>query len=156
VGYSFSQYTKRLPLLLKALVSSPGYTIQNGLPDDIPKAGIYLFSSGNKNLYIGRSDNIRRRMRLHTRPSAGHNQATLAFRITKHVLDIPGPSYRPKGSRIDLLLNKRFHKTFMAAKDDLRMMQVRFVAVDEPIMQALFEIYAALELKTPYNEFKTT
>ena len=32
---SFAMYANRLPVLLKALLSSPSYSIQNGLPDGI-------------------------------------------------------------------------------------------------------------------------
>ena len=34
-------------------------------------------------------------------------------------------------------------------------MEIRYVAITDEVEQALFEIYAALALKTPYNHFGT-
>ena len=53
------------------------------LPRLMPKQGIYLFSEGAKHLYVGRTDNIRRRIGNHCRASSGHNQATFAFRMAR-------------------------------------------------------------------------
>lgn len=153
---SFATYARVLPAKFKVLLNSAAFKIEDGLPNGVPKTGIYLFSSGKRHLYVGRSDNIRQRMYLHTRPSAGQNQATFAFRIAKRKLGIAGPSYKPSGSRVDLLSGSTFAKAFADAKQSIRKMHVRFVAVDDSVMQALLEIYASLRLKTPYNEFKTT
>ena len=34
-------------------------------------------------------------------------------------------------------------------------MQIKTVEIDNPITQTFFEVYAALELNTPYNEWGT-
>jgi len=47
------------------------------LPGTMPKQGIYLFSKGTEHLYVGRSDNTRRRIGLHCRSSGQPNQALL-------------------------------------------------------------------------------
>lgn len=38
----------------------------------------------------------------------------------------------------------------------VRKMYVSYVVVPDNITQHLFEVYCALALKTPYNEFKTS
>jgi hypothetical protein len=152
----FSRYLRQLRPALQALLGSSECRIGAGLPRDVPKEGVYLFSEGGRHLYVGRSDSIRRRMGLHTRPSAGHNQATFAYRIARRNLGMGKPTYKPTGSREDMLRSAGFNREFEAAKRRIRAMDVRFVRTDDPALQALLEIYAALELRTPYNEFKTT
>ena len=153
---AFQRYVDRLEQVTNTLLQSRSYVIHEGLPPDVPKAGIYLFSDGTKPLYVGRSYNIRRRMGLHTRPSAAHNQATFAFRLTKEKLGIGNPSYQTKGSRPDLAASPRFASVFRKSKDAIRSPNVRFIEENDPVMQALLEIYIAVVLGTPYNEFKTT
>jgi hypothetical protein len=153
---SFQRNVEKLEQVTQALLKSMPCMIREGLPRSVPKAGIYLFSDGTKPLYVGRSNNIRRRMGLHTRPSAAHNQATFAFRLTKEQLGIGKPSYQTKGSRPDLAASPRFAHAFRKSKDTIRSLNVRFIEENDPVMQALLEIYIAVTLGTPYNEFKTT
>ena len=42
---------------------------------------------------------------------------------------------------------------FTEAKARVRNMELRYVEVVDPIKQSLFEVYAHLELATPYNSF---
>ena len=62
-------------------------------------------------------------------------------------------TYTTKGSRAELLKNQEFRLSFDSAKDRLRKMDLRFVEEIEPIRQALLEIYVAVVLKTPFNDF---
>ena len=153
---TFQKYVDKLEPVTQALLKSRSWMIREGLPPNVPKAGVYLFSDGSKPLYVGRSYNIRRRMGLHTRPSAAHNQATFAFRLTKERLGIGKPSYQTKGSRPDLAASPRFAHAFRKSKDTIRSLNVRFIEENDAVMQALLEIYIAVTLGTPYNEFKTT
>ena len=123
------------------------------LPRDTPAAGIYLFSDGGQHLYVGRTNQLRRRLQSHCRPSSGHNSATFAFLLAREATGRKKATYEPSGSRSDLEKNPRFSGAFSAAKDRVRRMDVRFVAEADPIRQALLEMYAALELKTKYNDF---
>ena len=58
------------------LVSSKKYTYTD-LPKKLHLAGIYLFSKDGEALYVGRTNNVKKRLQLHTRNN--HNQATFAF-----------------------------------------------------------------------------
>jgi hypothetical protein len=152
---TFRGYVRDLGRSTKGLVASPPQRIADGL-DNIPLQGVYLFTDKGKHLYVGRSDNIRNRMGLHSRPSSAHNQATFAFRLAKSRLRVGGPTYKSKGSRTDLISDSKFVKAFRAAKVDVRRMEVRFLSEPDPIRQALLEIYMSVALKTPFNDFKTT
>jgi hypothetical protein len=153
---SFDDYILRIRAHTQSLLASPSYKIVDGLPRGIPMKGVYLFSNGSKHLYVGRSDNIRRRMGLHSRPSSAQNQATFAFKMARKKLGMNAATYKPKGSRSDLVSNPRFLMAFQAAKEEIRQMEVRFVAEADPIVQSLLEIYVSIDLRTSYNEFRTT
>src|SRR3989338_556769 len=117
-------------------------------------SGIYLFSENDKPLYVGRTNNLKRRIRNHTRPS--HNMATFAFLLARHATERLSASYRPSGSRKDLLKNDAaFRKAFDDARERIKRMDVRFVEEKEPVGQALLEIYAAYVSKAKYNDFDT-
>ena len=63
-------------------------------------------------------------------------------------------SYKPDGSRASLEKHEFFGPAFIAAKDRIRNMDVRFVEEVDPLRQALLEMYAAIALKTPHNSFE--
>ncbi len=149
----FSSYIDKLPLLLNELVEMLPVQPAN-LPNHIPKRGIYLFSEDGNHFYIGRSNNIKRRIQNHCRPSANHNQATFAFRIARGKTEYKKATYKTKGSRKEIEADPIFNPEFLAAKERLRNMELRFVEVDDPLLQALFEIYASVILKTPFNDFE--
>lgn len=123
------------------------------LPRDIPLRGIYLFSDGDQHLYVGRSNRIRQRLQSHRRPGAGHNSATFAFRIARKETGILEATYSRKGSRVELEKDPEFRRVFKQAKARVRAMDIRYVEEKEPIRQAILEMYVALSLETPYNDF---
>ena len=57
--------------------------------------------------------------------------------------------------RSELLKNPEFRAVFVQAKADIASMDLRFVEEEDPTRQALLEIYAAVALGTPYNDFDT-
>jgi predicted GIY-YIG superfamily endonuclease len=125
------------------------------LPKAMPESGIYLFSEGDRHLYVGRSRRIRRRLGNHCRPGATHRMAAFAFRLARESTDRLTATYKSDGSRAALARDPDFHGAFEAAKSRIRDMDIRFVEEPEPLRQALLEIYAAVVLSTPYNDFDT-
>ncbi|MCI0706844.1 MAG: GIY-YIG nuclease family protein [Ignavibacteriae bacterium] len=123
------------------------------MPKNIPKRGIYLFSEGEKHIYVGRSNNIRNRIGNHTRPSGDSYSSTLAFRIAREETGIKKASYAKKGSRKELERDVQFRVAFTVAKARLANADIRFVEEIDATRQALLEIYAATVLKTPFNDF---
>jgi len=122
-------------------------------PNEMPKAGVYLFTEGGVHLYVGRSNNIRRRLQDHCRASSGHGKAAFAFLLARIDHSALAPSYRAGDGRAQLEANPEFNQKFAAAKHRLRSMEIRVVEARHPVQQALLEIYVAISLPTKHNDF---
>ncbi len=126
------------------------------LPREMPPSGVYLFSEGGRDLYVGRSNTLRQRYGRHCRPGATHRQAAFAFRLAREATGRTKASYRPGAeSRAGLILEEAFKGSFDAAKERIRRMEYRYVEEADQNRQALLEIYCAVVLETPYNDFNT-
>lgn len=123
------------------------------LPKSMPRRGVYLFSEASLHLYVGRSNRMPERVRNHGSSSATHRQAAFAFKLARETSGKMKATYRPEGSRKQLMLDPKFVGEFLAAKLRISGMQVRFVEEADPVRQCLLEVYVALALKTPYNDF---
>jgi predicted GIY-YIG superfamily endonuclease len=126
----------------------------NALPRVMPNRGIYLFSDQDQHLYVGRSNNIRRRIGLHCRPGSQQNQATFAFRMARQQTGITAAAYTSEGSRARMVENEVFGAAFTDCKTQIRALDVRFVEEQDGTNQALLEIYVATVLETPFNDFE--
>lgn len=124
------------------------------LPREMPVRGIYLFSDGANHLYVGRSNNIRRRIGLHCRPSSQHNQATFAFRMARQQTGRLEAAYTTSGSRSEMVRDDEFGPVFATCKARIRQLSLRFIEEHDPTRQALLEIYTATVLDTPFNDFE--
>ena len=132
--------------------------VRNGCFDGFtPKQGVYLFSErDNGHLYVGRSKNIRERYRGHCNPSATHRTAAFAFRLARETTGKVKPSYKQDPySRKGLMKDDEFLAAFNEAKARIRLMDFRFVEENCPIKHCILEIYTAIALETPYNNFDT-
>lgn len=127
------------------------------LPPGMPKHGVYVMSENGMPLYVGRSNNIRRRVSRHCNPGATHRMAAFAFRLAREATGRLVAGYVAGGgnTRDELMLDPTFVNAFNAAKARIRAMEFRFVEETDPTRQALLEIYLAVVLDTPYNDFDT-
>ena len=125
------------------------------LPQRMPKKGIYLLSEDPSHLYVGRSSRLKERIRRHSRPSAPHNVAAFAFLLARHATGRTEATYKPKGSRSDLMTDPKFVEAFVEAKQRISRMDVRYVEETHSMRQALLEMYVAVALETPFNNFDT-
>ena len=148
----FRRHIESLHPSFERLVNSAPFVFSE-LPKALPKAGIYLFSEGDRHLYVGRTNGIRSRLQQHCRPSSSHNTAPFAFRLAREACNVLRATYKPEGSREQLLENPAFLAAFTSAKARLRAMQIRVVAEADPLRQALLEMYIAVSLAAPYNDF---
>ena len=134
------------------LISSEAETPKE-LSKEMPEAGIYLLSDGDKHLFVGRSNRLRQRLQEQCRPSANHNIAPFAFRLARETTGYIKASYTSEGSRTDLEKDPVFQKAFANAKQKVSMMDVRVVEEADPLRQALLELYVSISLSTPHNNF---
>jgi hypothetical protein len=148
----FYQHIESLHPSFEGLLSSVPFQFAS-LPKALPKAGIYLFSNGEQHLYVGRTNSIRKRLQQHCRSGSSHNSAPFAFRLARETRKVPQATYKPQGSRKDLLQDPDFALAFTDAKAQLRTMNIRVVEESNPLRQALLEMYVAIALAAPYNDF---
>ena len=149
----FRQFVESLePQLESLLASAPRrFSELSGVPKN---PGIYLFSEGAQHLYVGRTSNLRNRLRAHCSSGSTHASAAFAFRIARAVTGNLKATYRPEGSRASLAADPKFAAAFTAAKERLAAMDIRYVEESDPVRQTLLEVYAAVILRTPYNDFE--
>jgi len=121
----------------------------------MPSSGVYLFTEGAHHLYVGRSNRLRSRVRRHGAETATHNVAAFAFRIAREATGNTQATYKPVGSRKDLVRQPAFARAFLEAKARVRRMSVRYVEEPDQVRQAVLEIYVAVALATPFNDFDT-
>lgn len=152
VNAEFRQFVDGLEPKFKALMAMTPVCYAR-LPRTMPERGIYLFSAGDRHLYVGRTNRIRGRLAGHCRPSSNHFSATFAFRIAREDTGLLKAAYSAAGSRASLAKDLTFGPAFARAKARLAEMDLRFVEEADPIRQTLLEVYVAVTLKTPYNDF---
>lgn len=150
---TFRQHVEALHPAFELLVAAAPFRYADLPRQPVPRQGVYLLTEHGRHLYAGRSDNIRQRLRNHCAVSATHKTAAFAFRLTREACGVLKASYRPEGSRADLMTQEHFRTAFEAQKARLREMDIRVVEETNPNRQALLEMYVSIALATPYNDF---
>ena len=120
----------------------------------IPKSGIYVFYENGIPMFVGRTNSMKDRIITQGRPGSNHNAAPLAFLMARKAaeendIDVTG---RTRG---ELEKDPIFNDLFIKSKIRVSKMSIRLVLIEDQITQAIFQIYASMELNTPYNDFKT-
>jgi hypothetical protein len=158
-----------MPELLDRLLGSTSYgRRETGRPPAPDSHGVYLFSEVGEPLYVGRTGRTERSIRAdktsasgfkarlagHSRPSSGLSSASLAVRIAlgwaaDEELVLPA-------ERSDLMSNDHFADLFSTAKQRITGMDFQVVPIGEDRESAVFEVYAAFVLATPFNSFATS
>jgi hypothetical protein len=149
---NFTHVIKEIKLKFKKLINCEQYSFSNHAKNS-PKGGVYLLIEGKKNLYVGRTKRIiTDRIKNHIYG----NDCPFAFRIARKQTGYNKAAYKGKYTRKKLLHIKNFRIAYKKAKERIRKMKYKFVALSNPTKQALLEIYVSYILKTPYNDFKTS
>jgi len=115
---------------------------------------MYVFYEGETPVYVGRSNRLKGRLAEHARPSSTHYSAPFAFNLAKEAAANRGMPTEGKG-RSDLERVPESSRLFGAAKERVRKMRYRAVAVENQLVQTLLEVYIHLELGTKHNDFST-
>ncbi len=118
------------------------------LPADVPKCGIYLFSKDGKFLYVGRTDNLKRRLSYHYGRGSDSNAASFAFLLAREA------SGMLTDKRTACMSEERFRLEFDKAKALIRQMELRYFEETDPVGQALLEIFTAVATGAKHNSFK--
>ncbi|MBW8036603.1 MAG: hypothetical protein FVQ79_13505 [Planctomycetes bacterium] len=121
-------------------------------PPDTPKGGVYLFYENEIPMYAGRTK-LKIRVRLKNHVSSA-DDCPLAWRLARESTGKKA-TYQWKGSRKHLLQNPAFKEVYDEAKQRIRQMGVRYVGEDDPLKQALLEIYVAVVSGAKHNDFDT-
>jgi len=150
----FKELADRMPSYLQSLLKQPLIAIDDIGITQVPQKGVYIFFEGNKPVYVGRSNRLKKRLKEHSQRSSDHYSATLAFRIAKKNTSTLRIKDR-KQTNEQLMKNGDFVKEFKAAKERISRAKIRFIEIEDQIEQAMFEIYASLELGTELNVFST-
>ena len=116
-------------------------------------AGVYLFSEAGRDLYVGRTNDFKGRYGRHCLPGSSQQKAAFAFRLAREATNNLKASYLKEGSRKALAAEPVFAEAFKAAKARIRAMDFRWVEEPDPVRQCLLEVYVAVVLQTPYNDF---
>ncbi len=133
--------------LMKKLKESEELSCQSYL--EAPQEGIYVLYENGEPIYVGRSNNMRRRIREHGADSSDRYSATFAFKLLREVLN------HPKGKAEDI--EKANIEEYRRQRERVRTMTFRSVSITNQLEQALFESYAIIEMGTAskYNDFET-
>lgn len=150
---TFERIIEEMPVLLEQLNSKP--MLKKG--DDqscLPGKGIYVLFDNDKPTYVGRSNNVKQRLKGHCSQSSDRFSATFAFRLAiKEYEQKFGKS--TKGIlRQNLEKNPDFKILFTDAKAKVSEMGIKSIGIDDQIKQTIFEVYAAMKLGTlEFNSF---
>lgn len=146
----FRGHVKRAPALYELLRSQPIHSVRSHSLGK--QAGIYILWEASVPAHVGRTRNIRQRLRAHCTPN--HNSASFAFKRARRELEQP-TTYNRQTSRAVLQNDPVFGPCFRRHVEAVGQMEVQFLEVADPIDQYFLELYTALELELPTDEFDT-
>ncbi len=146
----FTQAITDVEKKYETLLKSPKYPMST-LPKEMPIAGIYILSENGSTLYVGRTNDLRRRLNQHR--CNGGNKAAFAFLLAREETGNRKATYRKEGSRKDLLNQPAFRSVFDYARQRIRRMEVQFIAEPDPIRQAILEICVFVRTNARYSSF---
>ena len=151
----FTDLVKTLAPKFEQLLACPPLPYGK-LPSTMPKSGVYLFTENGQPLYVGRSNGLRQRHGRHCSPGATYREAAFAFQLAREKIGRTKAAYKAgEDRRKGQMLNPDFAAAVQEAKARIRAMEYRYVEETDQIRQALLEIYCAVALDTPYNDFGT-
>ena len=115
----------------------------------LPEAGIYVFYEKGKALYVGRAGKgtVQKRLGNHSLPGSRAFEAPLAVRLVKEHIGEEAKGLSAKK------IGETYPCEFTRQKKRVREMEVRAVEIKDCTTRAAFEIYSALALGTPHNDF---
>ncbi len=148
----FAEVTESLHESFKKLVAMPPISGAK-ITGRLPRRGVYLFSEAGHHLYVGRSNNIRNRYAAHTLPSSKQYSAAFAMILARKETGRKASYRQGPDTRKELMNDVDFCEVFERQKARVRAMDFRCVEEIRPVQQTLLEVYCAIVLGTPFNDF---
>ena len=118
------------------------------------RAGVYVIVERDRAIYVGRTRDLRRRLNDHL--SSSVSKAALAVRMARDDTGLRASYKKEHSARHLFKTDEAFRAAFNSATERISAMHVLYVIEEDDVRQALLEIYAAVQLNTPYNSFRTT
>ena len=118
----------------------------------LPNRGVYAFYESDRILYIGRSNQIWKRIRTHGVRGATQEQANFAFRLLaqEYDLEVGHDADANRGQ-----IARQYAAGFQEQKQRVRNMAIKAVAIDDDTVSYFFEAYAIVALgTTEFNRFE--
>jgi hypothetical protein len=148
----FEKRILRTKDLFLQLHNSPVVPLKPKLMPRVP--AIYVFLENGEPVHVGRTRNLKNRSRGHI--TKNHYSASFAFKRARKASGNEKASYKSEGSRNSLVAaDSPFLTEFIRQIELVKLMQVKFLHVEDPIDQYLLELYAAMEYRTCMTEFDT-
>jgi len=154
----FDERLKRIKTQFRKLeAQAPGHNRDQKIPKT---QGVYVFYEKSKAMYVGRSRNLARRIGCHHWGEKSSSvQSSFAVLVAQKELENKGiklEKYKHKKDSPDYYKKRPcFVEAFDKAKKRVAKMTVCWIEQEYPTDQALLEIYAAVVLNAPYNNFDT-
>ena len=128
--------------------------MEKGVVSQEGQAGIYALEERDQIVYVGRTRNLRKRLRSHISFSKRANKASFAFRRTR-IETGKQATYKTRDAKKTLMKDPVFVEAYIRHIERIKQMTVRFVEIADPVTQYLFELYAHLEYDLPLDGFDT-
>ena len=118
--------------------------------DDVP--GVYLLFDRGAAVYVGTTRRgVRTRLNEHVRPSSGERQAHCAFNMARLATGNIERTYKPAGSRKDLMTQPDFQMALAEAKEHMLQMDVAYIEERDKGRRLLLENRVLTDLEPLYN-----
>ena len=123
--------------------------------------GIYIFYEKKEPIYVGRTNNLNQRIRLHIRNSSKEESATFVFNLAKKQIiknneDSILFNGERKVTRKELMKKPKFISMFNEKKKLVQNMKLKYIEENDDVIQTILEPYISVKLKTnnKYNSFR--
>ncbi|MXW17009.1 MAG: GIY-YIG nuclease family protein [Gemmatimonadetes bacterium] len=152
-GERFASQLEIVEASFRRLMNRPLVRMDEHRSKTRKEAGVYVIVERDRAMYVGRSRDLRRRLNDHL--SSSISKAALAVRMARADTRLRANYKGERSARHLFDTNETFRASFNSATERIGAMHVRWVLEEDDVRQALLEIYAAVELETPFNSFRT-
>ena len=111
--------------------------------------GLYIFYKDDSPFYVGISQKVIGRLLQHVK-GTNHHSASFAYKIGKANYLKANPNLRNVARK-----GVNFSDHVQPAQGWLMQQKVAIIPIEDSTERYLFEVYCAMKLRTPYNDFET-